>query len=515
LLYKRADLEFSKTNGSNKSIILYSNNPLLKVCSANKAQQLLNNINVNYNFIPCDVEIITEQDFEIGDYLSITHNNINYPFYVNKIINKNNTSKKISCYSTLTEEEAAEQLADSGDIGNMGSVEYFFTDELIKVDFQECSKHTNIYYSITFNADEDGYFNIKVGGKHNRQFIYTKGNNTISSILDFNFKDGVYSLEIENLDINNVDNYSLSILYKNCMILNNIDEADYPDNPQVEEDEEIIERVNVDYIYGLMELTKDAELVVSPTFFNQIVLAKEGTEELVVKGENCNIYYNYKDTGIELIFEGKYKNRIRITEEDMEKKCLNGNLDTIEYYRFKAPMKIGTILEYIKPLSTNDTTYAELEQLKIIDDGINVIYGNYVLKNIVLHEPVGLTDTWTLVMTDGEAIPEVTADYEIFNDGNFYVGHYATGEIKSALGTGKNTWVVSNTVNSLSTLYKEVGGIKYYTLDDPMSSKYSGRKFKPTNTFFGYETKLNSKFFKQCCYALLELENTNLTHPTL
>jgi hypothetical protein len=299
------------------------------------------------------------------------------------------------------------------------------------------------------------------------------------------------------------------------MILNEIDEADYPDNTQIPEEKEVLKEVEIGSIYGMMDLTKNAEFVVSLDFFKQIALGKTGTEELVVRGSNCNIYYDYKDTGIELIFEGKYKNRIRITEEDIDEMVLEKLHYESKYYSFKAPIRVGEVLEYIKPLSTNDTTYTTLEQLKINDDGVNVKYSSHVLENIVLHEPHGLTRTWTLIMTDSEEIPEITGEKQIFKDNSFYVNHYADGSIKSGYSTGKNTWVINNDVTSLSTLYKEIGDIKYYALDELMSYKYVELDFKPDVEFFTYEKDLNSKFFKQCCYALLELEYTDLKHPTL
>lgn len=516
LLYKRSDLEFTQTNGSNKSIVLSSNNPLLKVCSTSKVQSILDRIDVNYVFYPLEIKIIDSKDYKIGDYLSFTYKDKEYLFYVNKLVVKNNHTKIITCVSTLTEEAAAEQLADSNiDVAN-GNVEYFFTDELMEVNFQECSNATDIYYSLHFTAENDGYFNVKVNDKHNRQFIYNAGSNTISSILKYKFKDSVNKFVIENLDPEKLDNFSLSILYKNCMILDEIDELDYPDNSQIEEETTTIPQVYMNNIYGLMTFTKDAELIVSSNFFNQIT-SKAGTEELVVKGSNASIYYDYKENGIDLIFEGKFNNRIRVTEEDMEETAYDkksmSNFGTSDlYYKFKAPMKVGEILEYIIPLSSYDSTYTELERIKFVDNGKGVMYDDYLLQNIVSSMCQPLDLDWKIIMTDSEPIHGVLNNTAMFNNGNLDVIHYMDGRIVSNSKGADKTWVENNDIASLSELYTERNGIKYYAIGDINYARYYGQEFVPTQALFTYQNTNNTRFYTQCVYILYKTKETDLRY---
>lgn len=521
VLYKRSDMEFSKTDGNNRCISLSANNPLLKICSTNKVQQILDNIDAYYIFLPCEIEILSSDNYIVGDYLSLTYEDKEYLFYVNKIIDENNNNRKITCVSTLTDEEAAGEMSEGS--YSSGVVEFFYTDELTEINLQDCSNSTKIYYSITFNSTNNGYFNIRVNDKHNRQFIYKEGNNTISSVLNYKFSDSINTFTIEDLDINNIDDYSLSILYKDCLIVDDIDESDYPDNEQIEEDTEdveIIESKYINNIYSLMTLNKDARLAVSQDFFKAIP-SKAGTEELVVNAEHCKVYYKYLDVETKLVFEGKYNNRITMTEKDMKEIVIKEN-SALEkkHYIFKAPIKLGEILEYKKPFITDaEGKRTQLERLKIIDDGVNVIYSDHVLVNLNFTSGAwNWGDNWELVLTTGHKVPELAVDTVIYGGTRIlYATHYANGTIDSVIDggvitQGYATWLKNNTVGTQGVLIHSNNDIDYYKIN--MDSHYYGYTFDITDAAVEIEKEQNTNFYTMCAYSRIPTSETNLLYPT-
>lgn len=336
----RGEFEFNNNSTRNNSINLTSNNLLVEYNSQEKVQSLLNNIKLNIKYTPCEIELITNTEYKIGDYILTKYRNKNIYSYITSITsNEEGYYNIVSC--KIQDNEDVLSSTDGSNNSSYGSSNMYYTEKNF-IQFNECNSSTKITYSINFSTNNSGFFSISLNNNTIRQFQYKEGHNSITSMIDFNFRDTTNILQVNGL--NNIGNFSLSVIYMNCTIYQDYELEDIKD---LDEDgnEQIGDEIGISRIYGLMELKKNTKLLINQNYVGYNEQNKKGKDVVMYCEWGTVFIENVKDN-YKVIIEDKVGNQTIYTEEDILKlKTINRN--GLNFYIITIPFEMGTITEYV------------------------------------------------------------------------------------------------------------------------------------------------------------------------
>lgn len=349
LSYFRSDMEYFKTNSSRTNYIqLTSNNPLVKVCSGDKLQELINNIDVNFSYIPVECQILQENggEFKVGDLLKITHKEKDYKFYITKILYKNNNSMSITSAEVTGRENSESNYTDKS--MSMGGVNFYTTSTKTEINLQDCSQNTKVYITLNFYAEKEKYIYLKINDKFNRQFKTAKGNNNIGNIIDYEFKDGFNTLSFTNMNDEEIENYSISLIYQNASIVD-VYEKDYDENDKNSP-------LNVEDVYfykhnirGLIKIKANAKLIIKDNMIGYNELNQVG-QEVIAYCTDGTISINNEEDNFKIIIDDMHGNIVEYTEEELSKNenkiKIREDVNFNEYRYIDIPLPLGIITEY-------------------------------------------------------------------------------------------------------------------------------------------------------------------------
>lgn len=431
--YFRSDMEYMKTNNSRTNYIkMSSNNPLVKISTTERLQEIINKINVDFTYIPSECEIIqSDLNFKVGDLLKITHNNKEYKFYITKISYKNNNYMTITSESVECREDTESNLDKSM---SMGGVNFYETSTKTEIKLQDCSQNTKIYATLNFYSENEKYINLMINNKFNRQFKCSKGNNNIGNIIDYDFKDSVNTLKFSQMDNEDIENYSISLMYQNASICD-VYEKDYDVN---DTESPLNQTENKSYslqnIFGLVKLKSNTKLVILREYIGFNNKNKEGID-VVCYCEYGMIYINNEENNFKICIDDLHNNLIEYSEEDIKKLEIFKDWNDKEYYILEIPFSLGIITEYNSSRYIQSGTIGEC--FRLVNDEC-VYYPKTILRNIIQRHYVFNEKEQTFVISNRFKVGDRTeeAEDETIEDKLLLTGK--TGQNSTYLYQNKN-----------------------------------------------------------------------------
>lgn len=337
----RGEYEFNNNTTRNNSINLTSNNQLVEYNSQEKVQSLLNNIKLNIKYTPCELQLITKNnEYSIGDYILTKYRNKNIYSYITSITSDESGYYNItSC--KIQDNEDVLSSADGMDGSSYGSTNMYYTEKNF-IQFNECNSSTKITYSINFSAVSSGFISISMNNGTVRQFQYHEGQNSITSMVDYNFRDATNILSVNSQE--SFSNFSLSVIYMNCTIYQDYEIEDIQDLDD-EGNKKIGDDIGTTRIYGLITLKKNAKILVNPNYLGYNERNKQG-KDVIMYCEWGTIYVMNEKDNYRVVIEDKAGNQTVYTEEDILKlKTINRH--NLNFYIITVPFELGMITEYV------------------------------------------------------------------------------------------------------------------------------------------------------------------------
>lgn len=526
----RGKFEFNNNSTRNNSINLTSNNLLVKYNSQEKVQSLLNNIKLNIKYTPCEIEMITNTEYKIGDYILTKYRNKNIYSYITSI-----TSNEEGYYNILSckiqDNEDVLSSTDGSNNSSYGSLNMYYTEKNF-IQFNECNSSTKLTYSINFSAETDGFINILINGRVVRQFEYQVGHNSITSQLDYNFKDTTNIIKIDNLNLSNIDNYSFSIIYMNCVIYKDYKLEDIKiDNPSGSNPSGggtiTPPKFELQKVRGLIELKKNVRFAVKTNIFTSNN-SRIGEKDLIFEAEKGKCYRINNETNAEVVFEGKKGMFIKYSIDDVKnlEKIIDKSISNDEYYILNCPYEMGTILTYKLPIGEEVGMDERINIFKIVKDTDKLTIPSKVLINIDENPTLWINgnDNGERVVWIDKYKPanlnDFTDDDEfkslLVNDKEFYITQpYGSGGCVYIHRTDSENTRIRLTILGFyqqplfdnydfttTDVYKEIGTYKYYSkvITESAYDWYAVGPLHKKNTDFMYKKGYN--FYKYGTYIL-------------